>query len=219
MKKLSCADGHVLDAVWKTPSSGQAERSLVLLHEIFGLTDYIDELCEYWAEQGFNILAPALFDRLEPGLVIDYSKPQNGLRVVSELKLDGLIEDISTCVRYLRMSGFSIGVVGYCWGGGLAYRAACDLKIDAAACIYPTRLLQHIDQSPNCPVQFQFAERDKHASEEVKRAMADAAPDAEQIVFPADHAFDRKVATVPEEEVRNAGRNALKEFFSRHLNS
>ena len=213
--ELSCSDGHELDTIWVTPSHSPASRSIILLHEIFGLTDYIQALCEYWAKQGFNVLAPALFDRSEPSQVISYSAPDQGLKIVSELTLDGLLKDIGACVAFLNGQGGSIGVLGYCWGGGLAFRAACDLSIDAAACVYPTRLLQHSDLTPRCPVQFHFAERDKHASPEVRSAMLRSAPNAEHLLFAADHAFDRKA----EQPAMDVSRDALKKFFSENLNA
>ena len=212
-QRLTCSDGHKLDAIWQSASVDSSPRGLVLLHEIFGLTEYLEDLCVFWSSKGFNVLAPALFDRFEPERVIDYASPQEGLEIVAALDLSGIVKDIEASIAFLRRQGAPVGVLGYCWGGGLAYHAACELDVDAAACVYPTRLLQYTNQSPKCPVQFQLAERDKHASPEVRAAVNRAAPNAATLLFPADHAFDRNADST----AMPASRDALTRFFLEHL--
>lgn len=213
LQKLTCSDGHELDAIWKPVTAGQSTKCLIVLHEIFGLTDYIEGVCTFWNEQGYNVLAPALFDRVGSVQVIDYGSPQDGLQIVNSLDLGAVLTDIDACVSFLRDKGATIGVLGYCWGGGLAFKAACDLSIEAAACVYPTRLMQLADRSPNCPVKFQFAEHDKHAGPDVRAEMEAWAPGATQLVLSAGHAFDRN----GDPSIRQKSREALTQFFAQTL--
>lgn len=223
MIKLQCSDGHELSAyrlkgqIKGGKTKEQFKGGIVLLQEIFGLTPYIEEVAQYWAEQGFDVLVPSLFDRHKPDTVIDYSEPKEGLGIVSSLDPNQLLIDIDTAQNSLRESGLKVGVLGYCWGGGLAFKAACELDIDAAAAVYGTRLLNHADRSPKCPIQFHFAAMDHHYSQGVADAMSKSAPDAKQIVYPADHGFDRNATSDEELTIRDLCRSKLHAFFEAQL--
>ncbi len=214
---INCTDGHELGAFSLPTTAAESKGGLVILHEIFGVTSYIKDVCRYWSERGFDALAPSLFDRQERGAVIDYTDPTKGLDLVSKLSTVDIQTDIAACEKDLRRSNSSVGILGYCWGGGLAFGAACDLDFDAAASIYGTRLTEHVGKQPRCPVQFQFAETDKHASPEIRHMMAETAPEAEHIVLSGDHGFDRKASSHEELVIRHSSRSHLATFFETHL--
>lgn len=216
MVSIACPDGHQLSAFYMK-ANGSSKGGIVLLQEIFGLTDYIQDIARYWADQGYDVLAPSLFDRHAPNTVIDYKKPETGLELVSLTDLSSILIDVKASGQWLRDSNAKVGLLGYCWGGGLAYRAACELSFDAAAIIYGTRLFDHAEYSPNCPVQFCFASRDKHYSDDIAFAMSKAAPRAQQVVYSADHGFDRNARTKEQQTTRESCRSLLLSFFGANL--
>ena len=214
---LETEDGVEISAARCDAKTGRSLGGVVLLHEIFGLTPYIEGVADYWSGEGFDVIAPGLFDRQGREIVVDYNDPKAGLAHADRADPRELLNDIRTSCRHLMTSNRSVAVVGFCWGGGLAYKAACELEIDAAVVIYGTRLMQYADQTPNCPVQFNFGKFDKHGGEEVREAMRRSAPDASFQVYAADHGFDRKSDDAENRAVRDALRANVRAFLKRAL--
>ena len=80
---LTAADGHSFSA-YICKSEGQSKGGVVLVQEIFGVNDHIQALCERYAKCGYTAIAPALFDRLESNVALDYDS--GGLKKGLELK-------------------------------------------------------------------------------------------------------------------------------------
>lgn len=188
-----------------------------MVQEIFGLTSYVRGVCEYWSARGYDVIAPALFDRVKPGTVLSYDKPQAGRDLVEQITTQQSLLDLEASIKFGLERTQNIALLGYCWGGGLAYRAACEFDVRAAICVYGTRLLAHSNYVPRCPVQLQFAKQDRHASQEIMDAMRVAAPDAEQLVLMANHAFDRSTDTEDARQIQQASRQAIEAFLDRHM--
>ena len=70
--RLTADDGHVLNAYRAAPD-GEPRAGLVLVQEIFGVNEHIRSVCDDYAAQGYLVLAPALFDRKEPGIELGYT--------------------------------------------------------------------------------------------------------------------------------------------------
>src|SRR5262249_3050495 len=131
---LSAEDGHQLAAYRATPTSA-TRGSLVVVQEIFGVNAHIKKITEGWAADGYVALAPALFDRGERGVDIGYEPGdiQQGRELRGKISTDDSVRDVRAAVRELARTGLRVGVVGYCWGGTMAWLAATRIDGLAAA--------------------------------------------------------------------------------------
>ena len=186
--RFSATDGHRFSACISEPE--QPSRGLVILiQEIFGLTDYLCSLTGTFAEQGYTSIAPALFDRVQTDIRLDYDDADAGRQLVAQLDPEQVLLDLQALIDTHGINQ-KVAVIGYCWGGSIAYLAANRLKLDAAIAYYGTRIHEMLDLKPQCPMQFHFGAEDhlvpKSAVEDIRAAL----PDSPLYVYPhAGHAF------------------------------
>lgn len=158
--QLTAGDGHTLAAYRATPS-GTAKGGLVIAQEIFGINGHIRRVCDRYAADGYEVLAPALFDRIRPGVELDYtdSAIQEGRALRGQLKDDDLIQDMAAAVQALGTD--KAAVIGYCFGGYVAWIAAGHVQgLSAAVCYYGGGIAGKKALQPRCPVQMHFGDRD-----------------------------------------------------------
>jgi len=140
---LRAHDGHVLSAYQARPDK-PPRGGLVLLQEIFGVTAHIRRVCDGYAAQGYHVVAPALFDRVRPGIELGYSKQDaaTGRDLRSRVPWDHVFADVIAAKAQLSGSG-KIAALGYCWGGTIAWRSAVHVDgVAAAVCYYATQIRQ-----------------------------------------------------------------------------
>src|SRR6056297_3594973 len=172
MTGLTAADGHSFDC-WVEPAQDPARGGLVVIQEIFGITDQLKELAAAYAADGYEVAIPGLFDRQEPGVVIPFSEGPRGRELMMASDPDKAVMDIAAAVQSLKSNG-KVAVMGFCCGGGLTIRAAQDLDIaaalflDYAAAIsfYRTRLPEYLDRSAEAPLQGHFCISDSYTPPE-----------------------------------------------------
>ncbi len=162
--QLTADDGHGFDAYRAEPSTA-ATAGLVVIQEIFGVNGHIRGVCDGFAEEGYSVLSPALFDRHEKNIELSYTAEgiAEGREVRAKVGWDGPMRDIEACVAALADAapgGGKIGAVGYCWGGSLAWLAACRLKVACAVGYYGGQISQYLDEQPACPVMLHFGSED-----------------------------------------------------------
>jgi len=121
MIKLQAADGHRLDAYRATPE-GTPVAGLVVIQEIFGVNGHIRSVVDRFAMQGFDAVAPALFDRVGRGIELGYEAAdiEEGREIRAKIAQDDALKDVAAAVELLQGQGRKVGVTGYCWGGSLA---------------------------------------------------------------------------------------------------
>ncbi|MCB9945772.1 MAG: dienelactone hydrolase family protein [Geminicoccaceae bacterium] len=199
MTELTAGDGHRLDC-WIEPAQGRRRGGIVLLQEIFGVTDQLKGVARRYAGQGYEVAIPALFDRRAKGAVIPFDEAPRGRDLMMASKLDETMADIDAAVRALAANGGKVGVIGFCWGGGLALRAAQVLDIDGAVAFYGTRLPQYLDRPLRAPLLGHFGSRDEHVPVEMLEQAKSALPEMEIRMYEAGHAFanDARPAYVAE---------------------
>lgn len=158
--KLSADDGHEFSAYHSKPSCTVKGR-VVVIQEVFGINRHIREVCDRFSQHGFEALAPALFDRLEPDVQLGYSKEdvEKGKSLRSQLEWNDGLKDTVACIDYLGQSG-SVAVVGFCYGGTIAWLAASTSRLSAAVCYYGSYIHQFRDKHPQCPVLLHFGAHD-----------------------------------------------------------
>ena len=221
---INTLDGHKLDGHLVHPA-GTPKGGVIVLQEIFGVTSHIRQVTEAFARQGYLALAPALFDRLKPGIELEYTAIEAGIVLMQKLKLDEIALDLKATVAALRGelaalpgAGSRIGAVGYCWGGSVADLAACRTDIDAAVSYYGRATVGWLDEQPRCPVLYHYGALDPLIPPELVQQITAGRPGQTVHVYAeAGHGFncnDRHEFHAASAEL------ALKrtlEFFSRHL--
>ena len=188
MIRLTASDGHQFEA-YRADPDGEVRGGLVVIQEIFGVTDHIQRVTDGFAAEGFVAIAPAMFDRLEPGIRLDYSEIEKGRDTMLQLDQDHAVLDMQAAVDALGTEHKV--VIGYCWGGAMADLAACELDIDAAVSYYGGRITSWLDQKPGCPVIYHFGATDPMIPPEVVEQIRGARPDGEFHVYEqAGHGFN-----------------------------
>src|SRR6201997_2650782 len=196
---VPAGDGASFKAYLATPEQGSGP-GIVLLQEIFGINQYIRDVADYYAEEGYVVLAPDLFWRLEPGVELNETQFEKAFGLYQKFDVAKAVEDIVSSVAALKAEPAcvgKIGALGFCLGGALAYLAAAHAGVDCAVGYYGVGIEKSLDLVPRikCPLVLHFAADDKFvpeaAREQVKAAFA-GNPNAEIYVYPGvDHAFAR----------------------------
>src|SRR5438876_5181433 len=162
METMEMSDGAAI-GVYHAQPEGERRGGLVLVQEIFGVTDHIRDLAEEYAADGYEVLAPALFDREHPGFEAAYSG--DGLARAIELArqlhpIELSLADVQTCVNALKAKG-PVFVVGYCYGGSIAWFATTRLEgVAAASSYYGSQVPLTADEEPKVPVILHFGRHD-----------------------------------------------------------
>ena len=196
-EKLTAADGHVLEAFRATPKQGK-KGGLVILQEIFGITDQLKGVVRAYARDGYDTIIPAVYDRVAPGTVVPFNEPDRGRDMAYGLPLDKVMLDIAAAVDCVQ-GPHGVSILGFCWGGGVIIRAAAELNLRGAIAFYGTRLPTYLDQKPKCPLLFHFAKTDPNSTPEIIEQVRKTFPTAETHIYEAGHAFanDVRPAYVP----------------------
>ncbi len=196
--QLTAADGFNFPAYLAEPA-GQPKGAIVVLQEIFGVNSHIRSVADGYAAQGYLAVAPATFHRVQQGVELGYTGPdmQAGMALkaaVEALPAPGVLQDIQAAIDHAaKAGGGKVGIVGYCWGGLLTWRAACALKGIAAAVPYyggGMTVGAEVDRKPLVPVLAHFGEKDAHILVDSVHAFAKAHPEVEVHVYAADHGFN-----------------------------
>jgi len=197
--QVSARDGGRFSAYLATPPQGSGP-GLVLVQEIFGINGFMKAMADRYAEEGYVVLVPDLFWRMQPDVVLGYGDDDFRQALDYHERLDETlaVEDIAAtldAVRALPEQAGKVGLVGYCLGGRLAMLSAARTDVDCAISYYGVNLQNHLDEAASirCPMMFHFAGDDAFCPPETReRIMAAFAgrPGAECYVYPdCDHAF------------------------------
>jgi carboxymethylenebutenolidase len=186
--ELTAADGHGLSAYLATPLE-KPRGGIVIIQEIFGVTRHIRAVADQYAAAGFLAVAPALFDRVERNVDVPYTDMAKGFGYIQALKDDKVTLDVQAAIDRMRAAG-KVGVVGYCWGGTVAYLTAARTKIDAAVAYYGGGINRHTAEKPRAPVMFHFGEKDTHIPLSAVEQIKAACPEGVYHLYPADHGFN-----------------------------
>ena len=186
---LTAADGHVLGAYEVSPEGAGA--AVVVVQEIFGVNHHIRSIVDRYAALGYRAIAPALFDRLEPGVELDYDQAgvERGRELAGRIKWEAAMADVAAAVAHVAETG-PVAVVGFCFGGSLAWRSAASLPIAASIGYYGGQIHEMRNLTPTAPVLLHFGELDHAIPLDQVEAIADAHPDVPVHVYPgAQHGF------------------------------
>ncbi len=189
--RLTAADGATIGA-YRADPTGKPRGGIVVLQEIFGVNAHIRRVADGFAAEGYLAIAPALFDRAKPGVELGYTPDDIplGRDLVAEVGHERTMLDVAAAVKAAAEGGV-VGVVGYCWGGSLAYAAACSLPgVAAAVGYYGGNIAKSLDVTPQAPLMLHFGERDDHIPMSDVAAIRAALPGVPVYTYPAGHGFN-----------------------------
>jgi len=186
---LIANDGHALSAYRNAPA-GEPRGGIVILQEIFGITDHIRSVVDQYAQLGFLTIAPSLFDRVRPDIVLDYTDIEQAREIMMSLDRELAVADIAAAAAAARSAG-KVAAIGYCWGGAMADLAACRIDIDAAVSYYGRATVEWLDEQPQCPVMYHYGAQDQLIPPELVEQISAGRPGHPSFVYEgAGHGFN-----------------------------
>jgi len=218
--KLTAVDGHQLDAYFAA-SSSPARGAIILIQEIFGVNSHIRFVADDYASQGFHVIAPALFDRVQRNLELGYNPPDiaQGMRVATQIGMANALKDVAASINHARSQwpGLKVGVLGYCFGGSLAWLAATQLDPAAAVCYYGGQIAANAAETPRCPVMMHFGAKDAHIRPAEIEKIRSAHPDLPLFIYDAGHGFNCDQRKDFEPQSASLARQRTLDFLCNHL--
>ena len=156
---LMARDGHEFQAYLAAPP-GRPGGAVVVIQEIFGVNSHIRSVADGFAAEGYTAIAPAFFDRIRRGIELGYGAAdiEQGRGYAQQLNPEQTQKDLAAAAAVVKHSG-RVATVGYCWGGALSYRAACELPIACAVVYYGKP--QDTGKKPRCAVMYHFGSADR----------------------------------------------------------
>lgn len=191
MIRLVACDGHELEAFVSEPT-GAVRGGVVLGQEMYGVNGYLRETCEFFASHGYRTIAPALYDRVERGLVFPYDKDAHdrAQKIYKNWNFDHALNDLDAARDHIAAAG-KVAIVGYCWGGTLAWLAACRRNYAGAVAYYGSMMPDFAYETPRCPVIAHVGSRDTTMPPARLDIFRVAQPDSPVYVWDgAPHGFD-----------------------------
>ena len=182
---LTCKDGVQISAYRARPQ-GRPKGGMVVLQEIFGVNHHIRAVADKYAAAGYLSIAPALFDRVEKGVELGYGMEDRprAMDLRGRTKLAETLADVAAAIEAAKEGG-KVGVVGYCWGGTLAYAAACRLPgVAAAVGYYGGGIAGIASEKPRIPLMLHFGEHDAITPPAVARQMHERFRGSELVIVP-----------------------------------
>jgi carboxymethylenebutenolidase len=222
---LTAADGFVFPAYVAEPA-GKPKAAIVVLQEIFGVNSHIQAVTDRFAAQGYLAVAPATFHRVKPGVDLGYDEAgmKEGIALkaaVNGLPAPGVLTDIQAAIDHAaKAGGGKVGIIGFCWGGFLAWRAACLLKgLSAAVPYYGGGMTAEAEVAlqPKCPVLAHFSDRDHSIPLDTIHAFIKAHPEVESHIYSADHGFNCDQRGAYDEAAAKLARERSLAFFAAKL--
>ena len=218
MIELKATDGHTLGA-YRAEPSGKPRGALVLIQEIFGVNSHMREVADAYAAEGYLAIVPALFDREQRGYESGYSPEEleASRKIMQAMKWDNVLADVAAAAAELKPAG-KVGIVGYCWGGTVAWLAAT--RLPGFACSVPYYgggIPGLINEQPKCPVMFHWGETDHAIPMEAVRKVEAAHPGIPSYVYPAGHGFNCNPRASYHAESAIFARSRTAEFLQKHI--
>jgi carboxymethylenebutenolidase len=236
MIHLTSADGAQIAAYECAPAyapkdeAATARGAVVVLQEIFGLNQHIRNVADSYAQAGYYVIAPAMYHRVAAGIELGYTPADMtqgmALKASAEALLPKLLEDLQAAIDHAAREGkaagapkaLKVGVVGYCWGGLMSWRAAQKLQgLAASAPYYGGGMTKELQLPLLCPTMAHLSDNDDYVPVEGVTALQKAYPQAIVHVYPAKHGFNCEVRASFDAAVANLARQRTLSFFNAHL--
>jgi carboxymethylenebutenolidase len=187
---LTARDGFKLGA-YRADPSGNAKGGLVVIQEIFGVNHHIRKVCDRFAAAGYVAVAPALFDRISPNFESGYTpaEVEHARTFVPKLDWAAVMGDTAAAIDGVKDAG-RVGIVGYCLGGSVSFKAACE--VDGLACAigyYGGQIAKNADNKPKVPTLLHFGDKDQSIPMSDVEIVKQKRPEVDVYVYHAGHGF------------------------------
>jgi carboxymethylenebutenolidase len=223
--QLSAADSTHIPAYVAQPDT-PAKAAVVVIQEIFGVNVHIREVADAYAKEGYLAIAPAMFHRAQANVELGYTDADRGAGMalktaVESLPAPGAMQDIQAAIDHVHKAcGGKVGIVGYCWGGLLTWRAACMLQgLSAAAPYYGGGVTTAVEtaRQARVPVMAHFAEEDKWIPMDSVEAFKAAHPQVQVFTYAAHHGFNCNHRGAWQAEAAALAKQRTLDFFKTNL--
>jgi carboxymethylenebutenolidase len=188
---LGAEDGATISAYHALPA-GAVTAGVIVVQEIFGVNSHIRSLAERFAAHGYEVIAPAFFDRVQTGVELGYDAESvaKARPLVGQLGFDAPLRDVKAALDRLSGRG-KVFVVGFCWGGSLAYLAAARVAgLAGAVGYYGGAIARFADEQPKVPVLLHFGQSDASIPLSDVETLRAKRPELEICTYPAGHGFN-----------------------------
>ncbi|HSH91600.1 MAG TPA: dienelactone hydrolase family protein [Ramlibacter sp.] len=221
--ELKAADGMGIPAYVAQPA-GKPKAGIVVVQEIFGVNSHIQSVADGYAAEGYLAVAPSTFHRVKPGVDLGYQQDDMAAGMalkaaVEALPAPGVMQDLQAAINHAAQAG-KVGIVGYCWGGLLTWRAACMLDgLGAASPYYGGGVTtpDEVARKPKVPVLAHFGDQDHWITLESVEAFKKAHPEVEVHVYHANHGFNCDQRASYDAAAAKLARERTLAFFGKHL--
>ena len=223
MIELTAADGHKFAAYRADPTGTNEAKprgAIVVIPEIFGVNGHIKSVADGYAKDGYLAIAPAMFDRAQRNYDTGYSQPeiQAGIAIMQKLDWKQTMLDVDATVAEAKKAG-KVSIVGYCWGGTVAWVAAA--RTAGLACSVPYYgggMPGFIGEKPKIPVMCNFGELDQSPTLEQAKAIAKAHPEITAHFYAsAGHGFNCDQRGSYNADASKLARERSLAFFRKHV--
>jgi len=215
MISMKMVDGKSI-GVYRVEAVGARRGGLVLIQEIFGISEHIKACCDGYAADGYEVLAPSLFDREAPGFVAGYTpeEMQKGAALAYGAPLERRVSDAQVCIDALVRPVF---ITGYCYGGSVVWAAACRCTGLAAASSYYGKLVPEMaDETPRCPTICHFGKKDAGIPLDGLQKFAAKHPEVAVYLYDAGHGFNSDRPTNHDKAAAKLARERTLELFRKN---
>lgn len=217
---LTAADGHELDA-WTASPSGAPKGGVVVIQEIFGVNSHVRHLVDMFAGQGYVAVAPALFDRTEKNAELGYDENgfAKGRELRGSLSDEVIVQDVNAAIAKASEGG-KVGLIGYCFGGYVAWLAACEADgLSASVSCYGGGVAgRAANDTPKVPITMHFGDKDHAIPMGDVQAIRDAHPDVPSYVYDdSAHGFCCEERDVYNEGAEKRCHARALELFAEHV--
>ncbi len=219
MIELTASDGHKLAAYRAEPSGDKPRGGIVVIQEIFGVNSHIKSVADGFAADGYLAIAPAMFDRVQRGFDVGYTPEDiaKGRELRPKITVDMAMKDAQAAVNEAKKAG-KVGIVGYCWGGFVAWMASA--RVSGLACAVPYYgggILDNADMEPKVPVMGHFGEKDSMIPVDGVKKLAEKHNKHQIFIYPADHGFNCDQRGSYHGPSAKQARERTLEFFRKHV--
>jgi carboxymethylenebutenolidase len=223
--RLKASDGFECPAYVAQPK-GKPKGAVVVIQEIFGVNPHIREVADGYAAAGYFAIAPAMFHRAKHGVELGYTPDDMQAGMALKAAIEALpdmafMADVQAAVKYAQQtSGAKVGIVGYCWGGLLTWRAAALVQGLSAAVPYyggGSTTSEEIARHPNCPVMAHYAKQDHWIGLDTVETFSKAHPEVAVHLYEADHGFNCDHRGSYQKVSADLARERTLAFFEEHL--
>lgn len=219
MTRMKSRDGFEFDAYHVAPT-GARKGGVIVVQEIFGLSDHIKAMADMFGAAGYEAIAPSMYDRARPGFVVQPADVGAHMEEGSKLAVgngpENAMNDVGGCFDVLSKAG-PVFITGFCYGGSMSWLAAHRIDgLAAASCYYGGNIADMAGMAPKCPVICHFGKKDPFIPNEKVAVITEKNPGVPVYWYDADHGFARKGSYSYDEASANLAHQRTLDLFASH---